>query len=873
MDLFTAHFNLNHFLMNQVFSAFIWYLLVSLVGWITVPAAYRLLKSLPDRGFTLSRSLGLLVWGYLFWLLTYLGVLRNDSGGVLFALFLLAGFSLILIRREWSAFREWLGGQSRLILSAEGLFLAGFIIWAIVRAANPEIIHTEKPMEMAFINAVLRSPQFPPFDPWLSGYAISYYYFGYVLVAMLIHLSGTVSPIGFNLGVATWFALTALACYGIVYNLLVGVFTRKDDESANRRAAGWAFLAPVLVLLIGNLSGLLDILHARGIFWQRNEQGVLESSFWTWLGIKEFDQPPPEPLDWMPKRTYWLWWRGSRVIQDYNLQNQQEEVIGEFPFFSYLLADLHPHVLGMPFVILAAGLALNTYRSTLKKQPLPDPDIKKWLKNSHTWLAALVFGGLSFLNTWDFPIYLGLFGGVYVLGRYMQFGWSRHRIGDFLFVSLLVGILGVLLYLPFYIGFASQAGGILPSLIFHTRGVQFGVMFAPLLLPIIAWLFQQRSILAQSGALRSGLIAGGVIVAGGWTLMLLAAKGIELALVAGQGMMMSANSEIAQLGNTLNGLANLYFMKQGGQGVDLFQAALLRRITSPGSWLTLFAVIVAVWTLLAALRWNRHQESGENSPSRNSIAEYDGENRGFVLLLVLLGAGLTLAPEFFYLQDGFGTRMNTIFKFYFQAWILWGMAAAYASAMLLTKARGLGGAFLKAGWLVLIMAALLYPAIMLPAKIGVTVGQPISLTLDGKAYLQRASPDEWQAFQFLASAPLGVVVEAVGPQYNPDFARVATHSGQKGLLGWEGHIVQWRGGAEEMGTRRQDIETLYQSADWERTLEIIQRYSIRYIYIGPIERNTYRINDNKFSANLGLLFANDSVRIYEVPSDLFTSSR
>ncbi len=250
-------------------------------------------------------------------------------------------------------------------------------------------------MELAFINAILRSPAFPPFDPWLAGYAISYYYFGYIIVSMLIHLSGVPSSIGFNLGIAMWFALTALAAYGVLYNLLSGILSRGNRTESGRKAAGWALMAPLFILIVSNLAGLLDVLHARGIFWQRNQQGVLESDFWQWLGIQEFDQPPPEPLSWTPKRTYWLWWRGSRVLQDFNLVNQREEVIDEFPFFSYLLADMHPHVLGMPFVLLATGLALNFYFS-MRKQPLPEPSLKVWLKNPPTWLSALVFGGCPF---------------------------------------------------------------------------------------------------------------------------------------------------------------------------------------------------------------------------------------------------------------------------------------------------------------------------------------------------------------------------------------------------------------------------------------------------------------------------------------------
>jgi uncharacterized membrane protein len=71
-----------------------WYLLITLAGWITFPLAFRLLPLLPDRGFTLARPLGLLLWGFGFWLLASLGVLQNDSGGVLMALAILAGLSL-----------------------------------------------------------------------------------------------------------------------------------------------------------------------------------------------------------------------------------------------------------------------------------------------------------------------------------------------------------------------------------------------------------------------------------------------------------------------------------------------------------------------------------------------------------------------------------------------------------------------------------------------------------------------------------------------------------------------------------------------------------------------------------------------------------
>jgi uncharacterized membrane protein len=109
-----------------------------------------------------------------------------------------------------------------------------------------------------------------------------------------------------------------------------------------------------------------------------------------------------------------------------------------------------------------------------------------------------------------------------------------------------------------------------------------------------------------------------------------------------------------------------------------------------------------------------------------------------------------------------------------------------------------------------------------------------------------------------------VVVEAVGGSYS-EYARVATHSGKPAVLGWPGHESQWRGGAEEMGSRQGDIERLYRSNDWTETQEILRQYNVRYIYVGPLERSTYGVNENKFERFLQPVFKQGQVTIYEVP--------
>ena len=197
-----------------------WYLIVTAVGWISFPVIFRLVPNLPDRGYSFSKIFGLLLWGYLYWILGRLGITANNLAGLLLTLFLIVVLGVFAIRKiGGNTFKEWIREYRTLIFTTEILFLLAFAGWAVIRSLNPEINSTEKPMELAFINAILNSETFPPHDPWLSGYAISYYYFGYILVAMLAKIAGTLGSVAFNLGVSLIFALSAVGSFGILFNL------------------------------------------------------------------------------------------------------------------------------------------------------------------------------------------------------------------------------------------------------------------------------------------------------------------------------------------------------------------------------------------------------------------------------------------------------------------------------------------------------------------------------------------------------------------------------------------------------------------------------------------------------------------------------
>ena len=824
----------------------LWYLLISLLGLLTFPLAYFMLPKLADRGYAFSRALGWLVWGYFFWILGSLGILKNDIGGQLFALLVLIALSGVALRQiGWANLTEWLRAQRSVVLAVEFLFLAAFAVWTLVRAANPEIVGTEKPMELAFINAILRSPTLPPNDPWLSGYAISYYHFGFILVAMLARLTATIGSVAFNRGIALVFALAAIGSYGLLYNLL---HIRRSTTDDWQQPVLRPLLAPFFILIVSNLGGLLHLLRLGGVFWRTDQNGQLSSPIWAWLDMGSISQPPPAEAF-----PHWWWWQASRVVQDFNFSwINKGDVIDEFPFFSFLLADLHPHVLAMPFAFLLFGLIYNFYISDEQK-PLP------WLNLQISPLnfafSALLIGSLGFLNTWDLPFYVALFAGAYALRQMTE---DRRRgepvsrspspvkiFRDFTSFALTFGIAAILLYLPFYLSFSSQAGGILPNLIYVTRGVYLWVMFAPFLLPLLVfgvylWRKQRNRTLRKHSVLTTlGLI-----------LLLLLFSWLVAGIIAALHIFSAINPEAAS--------ASQLFL--GSLGAPSWSAAIMeglrRRLIAPGAWLTLGALLSFV---LAGL-WPRPlEDDSQQHPPAHS----------FVLLLTLIAALLVLGPEFLFLRDMFGYRINTIFKFYFLAWLMWGIAAAYATAILWNRLPQKRRLAFQITMVLVILLGLLYPAMGLWSK---TNGfHPYQWTLDGVAYIQNGAPDEAAAMAWLQDAPLGVVAEAVGGSYS-SFARMATHSGQPTVLGWEFHEIQWRGGTTEMGSRKGDIERLYCIPNWIEAEMILRQYKIRYVVVGERERFAYGagsapcsagLSEAKFALNLDTVFQQGDVTIYE----------
>jgi len=889
----------------MVFTILLWYLGSSLIGWMVIPLTSKIFHYLPTKGYAFSRILGLLIWGYFFWLAVSLKILSNDHLSQSIILCILLGASIYFgLRKGFKQKWHWVISHWKLILGIELVFIISFLAFTIFRGFSPDIVGTEKPMEFAFLNAVLRSEGFPPYDPWLSGYTISYYYFGYVLVAMITRLTGTASAIAFNLSQSLWFAMIASSAYGLTVDLFA-VWSEKHRDKKRKIQSWmlrWAAIAPILILLLGNAYGFFETLNARGLFWTHSNDAVYESQFWGWMDLRGLTDPPSQPFQWQPQTSGTVsWWNASRVLQDRDLAGETIEIIDEFPNFSFVLGDLHPHVLAMPFVLLAIGLIFEVFIS-VRSEPWQLWKIKLPIHPGRFILFSGLIGSLAFLNTWDWPIYAALFAAVVTLKTVVEQGWNIRHLFEFLAFGLAIGFVGFVFFLPFFQRFSSQAAGILPSMVFITRGGQFWVMLGILLIPIsgyLAWCLTRS--FSYKGMKRALLFSAGLII-------LLLILNVAMSLVAVR----------------LEGLGDLFTTNLGASGInggDLLWETLKTRLMHPGTSLLLIAMLVISLISLFAQPENR----GKKLDAVHS----------FLILLILWGALLTLVPEYVYLLDNFGTRMNTIFKFYFQTWVLWSLAGAFIigrifrrraddrfgwpriliyQAVLITvlvlvltifvpapaiETEGnTGFGFYWLDWLwgvwgIYLLFILIYSIsqrrrdiilrVVIIYLLGIGLFYPLRAiptradgfkdfsqwTLDGSAYYQQRDPALMLAVETLFGDGNAVIVEAVGSDGGDysSYARVSMLSGMPTVLGWQYHEVQWRGGDEEIGTRPSDIALLYETHDWESAKAVIDQYNIEYIYIGDLERATYHLEEEKLRQNMELYFTQGNVTIYHLNID------
>lgn len=725
--------------------AILWLVGIEVIGLAVLPLSLRVLFALPDRGYASAKMLGLVLVAYLAWATGILGLTAFTGPTIVVIVAVIGGLSWWRWGAELRA--AWPGARP-LALGAELTFLIAYGAAVLVRAHNAPIAGQEKQMDYTFMHSLIRAQSLPAEDFWLAGFGMPYYYLGYLTQSLIAKIMPIDPAVAYNLAVASVLALAAAGAFG-----LAAALTRLLGSSRGVAVGAGGFAAFALVVM-GNLEALCELLVS---------SGVGDPGFWNTVGVKNIGAVaqsfPPNDSGW--------WFRAARVIP-----NIQPDGITEFPYFSFILGDLHPHYMAIPLCMLVATLAAHEVIIGARLQS----------DRVRLAVAAVVLGAVIPSNTWDVPVLWGIFAlallAVVVRRHAFSGGALLARLGD---LAVVVAI-AVILYVPYFIGYVSQPLGI--GLV--TERTPFGsllVLFGPLLVLAFAG--------GVVGMLRAGL----------------------------------ATSDLPEA-RVLMGI--------GAAGIVVGIACIALREPTLGF---VFATL-AMWAVLA---WYRARLA--TSPASVATA-----------LLVLVGVGSILVPEILYLRDLFGTRMNTVFKFYYDAWLFLAVAAPLIVVELIATLRtaiaehaiepgaapGLATRAAAAASLavaaLLVFGGVLYPVMATQTKSAPFAGRP---TLDGMAHLRMWRPDDANAIDWLRAArPSAPVLEAVGNDYS-DAGRFSTFGGVPTLVGWGGHEVQWRGSNPEIDRRKQLAQRVYTGQDeavWRQALEDL---GVRYIVVGTLERELY----------------------------------
>lgn len=738
-----------------------WFFVIEIIGLISFPIVFFTCSNLNDKGYSISKTLGILLLTFITWILVSLHILKFGLFSILVSGLIIIITATLLSYKYRINPLKLLKENKNIIIKNELVFTISFLVFLLILMKSPNIFYSysEDFMDYGFIKAILRTEYFPPADPWYAGSSLTYYYGGHLIIAIMTLLSGVPSFIAYNIGGAMFFALTVLASYGLGYNLI--------------HKSSYGLLTALFVAFIGFLSGFLQL----GTFIFPNLGAV--------LGYQ------PENV-----KNIFEWFM---TYPFHDINRIIPNTLNFYPGFVFLQGDLHGHMTSIPFQVAY----ISYIYGNIVKRTNP---LSRLNQSVEILIISIFLGFFLFINTWNYPTYVIFTGLAIALAKFGRVPSDFYAI--FLSkISLIIKhlvkivIISVIMYSPYLILSSSKG--------FYGIGLIGGKTHLSELIEIFAlFIFILCTLM--------------------WFL-----------------------------------IRNDYKTMAGVVIISIILA-----------WISGFHILIIVIPIILI-----------SVIGMQKVLDKNSENLSFILLMTLTGVLLVLFCDLFYISDSYNKpfhRMNTVMKIYLEIWIFLGIASANVLYFILKDSSmnsGIRNKFTKAKavWVIMLIS-LIIASVISPLAMSLTLSSgketlygksPSFDTLNGLDYLFYEYPGDLIAIDWINKNINGshTIVEAPGDAYTYS-SRVSSLTGLSTIIGWESHELMWRGIWSRGGTRKDDTNQIYNSENNEKTLELLGKYDVEYIYIGELEREKYsKVGLQKFKFYpefYELVYEDYSVSIYIV---------
>jgi YYY domain-containing protein len=413
------------FMGGDLLFVLLWWFSILTIGWIFLPVTGKLFGRFFDSGYLFSKVIGITFISYCVWLLSALQIVSFSFTTIVLSLCSTSAI-VFFVLRGGRTIPSLVKNHYKVFIYEEVIFLCGLIVWSFIRGLQPDIYGLEKFMDYGFVNSILRTSSMPPRDMWFAGESINYYYFGHFICALLTKLTALKSSITYNLMIATLFSLT----FSLVFSLAGNLIYLYGKQTVRKVIAG-GLLAAFLVTCGGNLhtfiyAHLLPFAKSADLY--QNE-------------IKRY---------WYPDATRYI---------GYNPPTE-DKTIHEFPCYSFVVSDLHGHVLNIPFVLSFVALLLAYFVT-----PVTETGKHSKRKGWYTLpglplLGAFMLAVFYMTSPWDLPIYLTIAGFVVLFKKLTRYHFNWKLLVTIVLQPLVIILLSMVMVLPFLLHFTPFTQGI-----------------------------------------------------------------------------------------------------------------------------------------------------------------------------------------------------------------------------------------------------------------------------------------------------------------------------------------------------------------------------------------------------------------------------